>query len=95
MRSALAWIIAALVTWLAFQYLESLELKMLALVTPFVLYLSVLRARIHRLQDRLAQRDNELNQLKAQLGFTPSTFADLLKDESAPVNPRVVATHEA
>ena len=102
MKAALAWIVAALVTWLAYEYASQPELKIVALLTPFVLYMAVLRGRVHRLEDQLATREAELELTKPVAPHSvpapsPSGFPAMAmagSTQAARLPPRPVATHE-
>lgn len=67
MKSIIAWSLAALASGVALYFGTAWEVKLLALLTPFVLWSAVLRGRIHRLERQLDDKQHELEQAKAEI----------------------------
>lgn len=77
MKSILAWLIAAAASLLAFFAFERPDLKVLAMLVPFVLWAAVLRGQIRSLELQLETREAELDQVRSELRRLQSRQAAL------------------
>lgn len=77
MKSTLAWLAAAATSWLAFSQVDRIDLKILAVLAPFILWAAVLRGQIRKLELQLETQHAELELTRAELRRLQSRQAAL------------------
>ena len=67
MKSTFAWLLAAAISGLAFFLVDRFDLKILAVLAPFVLWAAVLRGQIRKLELQLETQQAELELTREEL----------------------------
>jgi sensor histidine kinase YesM len=77
LKSTFAWLLAAAVSGMAYFQVDRLDLKILAVLVPFILWAAVLRGQIRKLELQLETQQAELELTRAELRRLQSRQAAL------------------